>query len=714
MFSTENSSSNPAQSRSEIAPGASAGPRRGADHPGQARIAQNHKTDTGCDSVTTAVRLPIMARPSPRRILLWATTLLACSAPEQPPQPPSPVAVGIEAEPAVTVEDHKAVDPHSFARPHEVQVQHIGLRWKVDFEQRVLDAEATLRVQRRAKDRPLRLDTRDLEIVSVRAGVGTPGSSGTERLAQMSGEGLADVSFQLGEPDPVLGQALEVALPPEADTVRIVYRTRPGATGLQWLDPEQTADGTHPFLYSQAQAIHARSFIPCQDTPGVRVTYDAVIDVDPSLTALMAAKRDDTDAEQGRFSFSMLEPVPAYLIAFAVGRVQFAELGPRSGVWAEPSVLASAASEFADVESMMATAEKLYGPYRWGRYDILVLPPAFPFGGMENPRLTFATPTILAGDRSLVALVAHELAHSWSGNLVTNARWSHLWLNEGFTVYIERRIVEALYGQERAQMEAMLGRQDLEEALEQLGDGDEALVADLAERDPDEGLSDVAYEKGALFLRTLEETYGRERFDAFLMRWFDEHAFESVTTDTFVGFLQHNLLERVEPLPGKSAPDLEAWLHGPGIGPGAPVPQTDAFARVDDALAAFASGSKPAGLDVEAWTPHQWLRFLRGLPADLPPQRLAELDRAFSLTRSGNAEIVAKWLEVSVLRGYRAVDARLEAFLLEVGRRKFLMPLYRSLLEAGRADDARRIYARARDGYHPISQQSLDDLLEQG
>jgi aminopeptidase N len=380
-------------------------------------------------------------------------------------------------------------------------------------------------------------------------------------------------------------------------------------------------------------------------------------------------------------------------------------------VWAEPSVLERARHEFADMEAMLQTAEQLYGPYRWGRYDVLVLPPAFPFGGMENPRLTFATPTILAGDRSLVALVAHELAHSWSGNLVTNATWSDLWLNEGFTVYIERRIVEALYGRERARMEAALGRRDLQAELDEVDAADEALHVDLRGRDPDDGLNDVPYEKGALFLETLERAYGRPTFDPFLHAWFDEHAFTSVTTEQFVGFLQRELLASEKPRPGSEPPKVDDWVYGSGIPEEAPPAGADAFDPVDEAVHAFAAGKPPGALDTDAWTPHHWLHFLRSLPPDLSAKRLAVLDRAFSLTKSGNYEILAQWLEVAVRRGYHRVDQRLEAFLMEVGRRKFLLPLYRSLVESGRAAEARRIYARARPGYHPISRGSVDALL---
>lgn len=608
-------------------------------------------------------------------------------------------------------EDPKRLDPHSFARPDEVRIEHLGLHIEVSFASHRLHAVATVRVRRQHPDAPLVLDTRGLAIESVRVARLGGDHASELRLAEWEPEApWIAADWRLEAAEGALGRPLVIALPDAMDVVRIVYRTSPDASGLQWLEARQTADGAEPFLYSQSQAIHARSWIPCQDTPGVRQTFDALVESDRPLQALMAAEGPEP-RESGRSAFWMPQPIPSYLLALAVGRLEHRVLGPRTAVWAEPSVVAAAAHEFADVESMLQAGEDLYGPYRWGRYDLLVLPPAFPFGGMENPRLTFATPTILAGDRSLVSLVAHELAHSWSGNLVTNATWSDLWLNEGFTVYFERRIVEALYGRERAEMESTLGFQELEQVLRELAPGDQRLKLALEGRDPDDAMTPVAYEKGALFLRMLEETYGRAALDAFLRRWFDEHAFSSVSTDAFLAYLDVHLLDSVPPGPGNSRPDVDAWVFSAGLGPDAPRPQTDAFEGVEQALVRFAHGRPAAEIPAATWVPQQWLRFLRGLPASTSVAQLTDLDRAWRLSQRENAEILAQWLEVAVQHGYRASDPVLERFLLRVGRRKFLMPLYKVLLTSGRAEDARRIYAQARSGYHAIARRSLDELL---
>jgi hypothetical protein len=407
----------------------------------------------------------------------------------------------------------------------------------------------------------------------------------------------------------------------------------------------------------------------------------------------------------------MPQRIPAYLMAIAAGDLDFAPLGPRSGVYAEPALLGRSAHEFADTEKMMEAAERLYGPYRWDRYDVLVLPPSFPFGGMENPRLTFATPTVLAGDRSLVSLIAHELAHSWSGNLVTNATWSDFWLNEGFTTYLERRIDEEVFGPEFAAMEAVLGRQDLEDEIERLEDRDEILHIDLSGRDPDDAATRLPYEKGALFLRSLEELYGRVRFDEFLRGYFDHFAFQSITTAEFVAYLREHLLSR----DGRTAAavPLETWIERPGLPDAAPRPRSAALEEVARIATGWTAGSiRASDVPFDRWRTQQRLQFLRRLASPLPLERMRELDAAFGLTASGNNEVAFQWLLMSIRSGYAAADARLGNFLVSIGRRKYIKPLYEELAKtpAGR-ERAVSIYRQAREGYHPIARTTIDGIL---
>lgn len=600
--------------------------------------------------------------------------------------------------PAQTTAADATRDVHSYANPDQVRVKHVDLSLHVLFDRKVLKGTATLTLERIKSDvGTIQLDTRDLTINRVETSPDNNNFTATQ--------------FQLGKADRILGAPLTVEIPPPANTVRIEYETSPNASGVQWLEPAQTAGKKHPYVFTQSQAIHARSWIPLQDSPGARVTYSATIHTPKELRAVMSAEQDAGGTATGEYHFNMPQAVPPYLIALAAGDIVFKPLGNRTGVYTEPSMLERAAKELADTEKMVEATEKLYGPYRWGRYDILVLPPSFPIGGMENPRLTFATPTILAGDKSLVSLIAHELAHSWSGNLVTNSTWRDFWLNEGFTTYLERRIIEEIYGRPRAEMEAVLARQTLQEELNDLPDADEILHIDLTGRDPDEGFTNVPYEKGALFLRHLEETFGRARFDQFLKGYFDHFAFQSITTTDFVAYLKKNLFEN-NPEPAAKIP-LDEWLHKPGLPAVAPQPQSDAFARVEAQAHEWLDGKLAAAkLVTKAWTTQEWLHFLKFLPAQLTAEQMQELDQSFHLTQIGNAEIAHQWLLLAIRHNYAAADARLKEYLTSIGRQKLIKPLYEELMKtpAGKAR-AEQIYAQARPGYHPIAQTSVDKIV---
>ena len=607
-------------------------------------------------------------------------------------------------------------DAHSYSNPAAVRVRHVDLDWDVLFRDKLLKGTSTLTIERISQTEPLILDTRDLKIEKVETSA--------------NGVSFTPGNFTVGTSDKFLGAPLTIPLPAGATRVRIHYSTSPGASGLQWLEPAQTAGKKDPFMFTQSQAIHARSWIPLQDTPSVRVTYNARVRTPRNLLAVMSAENDARTPRDGDYSFRMRQPIPSYLIALAVGDLQFRSLGPRTGVYAEPSVVVRAARELSDTEKMVVATERLYGPYRWGRYDILVLPPSFPFGGMENPRLTFATPTILAGDKSLVSLVAHELAHSWSGNLVTNSTWRDFWLNEGFTVYLERRIQEAVYGQARAGMEATLGLRDLQEELASLEDRDEILYVDLQGRDPDEGFTEVPYEKGALFLLHLEQTFGRARFDGFLRSYFDHFAFQSITTDQFLSYLKRNLLDKNPTLAARVP--IDEWIYKPGLPASAPKPTSPAFARVEEQAQRWLRGELPAAqIPMARWNTQERLHFLRFIQSAFEPpasaggpagtqlsqteksRLMGDLDRAFNLTRSGNSEVAFQWLMMSIQNQYEPAYSRLEEFLLTVGRRKFVRPLYQELNKTPEGRNrALEIYRRARSTYHPITVTSIDQDLK--
>ncbi len=353
----------------------------------------------------------------------------------------------------------------------------------------------------------------------------------------------------------------------------------------------------------------------------------------------------------------------------------------------------------------------LYGPYRWGRYDVLVAPPGFPMGGMENPRLTFCTPTVIAGDRSLVNLIAHELAHSWSGNLVTNATWNDIWMNEGFTVYFERRITEAMTDKSYVDMLWELGYQDLVAEVDRLGKNspDTWLKLNLKGRDPDECLSDIPYEKGAAFLWLIERNVGRERFDAFLKKYFAEHAFHSITTEAFLKYLRANLIQGDTTLEKKI--DIKAWVYGPGIPDNCPRADSVRFSKVNTERSRFLNGTAASQLQTHAWTTHEWLHFLRNLPESLSLVQMKALDDQFHFTQSGNSEIADLWYTMAVQHRYTPAYPEMEQFLSHVGRQKFLEPVYGALMETGQQAVAKRLYNQYRKNYHPLTQIILDKMI---
>lgn len=590
-------------------------------------------------------------------------------------------------------------DVHSFANPEHMRVKHVDLDIVTDFDAHSIRGTATLKVERTSRERkqPLVLDTRGLKIENVDSSV--------------DGKAFVQADFKLGNADPLLGQALTIQIPEAVQVVRIKYATGPNAAALQWLSPAQTAGKKLSLLFTQSQAIDARSWIPLQDSPGVRITYTARVRTPKDLLAVMSAGNDPAQKRTGDYRFEMTQPIPSYLMALAVGDLEFRKIGARTGVYAEPSVIARAVAEFADMEEFLKACEKLYGPYRWERYDVLVMPPSFPFGGMENPRLTFASPTLLAGDKSLVATLAHELAHSWSGNLVSNATWRDFWLNEGFTVYLERRILEAVYGKARAEAEAMLGRRSLERELALLPKSDQVLHVDLTNRAPVDGLTDVPYEKGALFLRHLEGVYGRDAFDKFLGKYFAHFAFQSITTDQFANYLKEYLLKS-DPTKAAKA-KLDEWLHQPGLPTDSPNPLAASLVRVEKLAMAFASDmTSAANLPGKKWTAQEWIHFLTSLPDDIGKEKLASLDAAFKVTKSENSEVLLPWLLLSIKNRYESAADRLQRFLTEQGRRKFLKPLYEELVKtpAGK-ERAMEIYRKARPTYHPLSVETVDAIV---
>ena len=629
----------------------------------------------------------------------------APTTPTTPTTPTAALAAGASPNPSQ--------DVHSYAVPSQARVTHLALDLTPDFKNKTLSGAAALWITRAAGVTEVVLDDRGLLI---------------EAVYDVEGR---DLPYTIGTDDPVLGAPLRITLPsPVAGgdkthtRITIKYHTRPDAQALQWLTPAQTASLQQPFLFTQGQAILTRTWIPLQDSPGIRFTYEAQITVPKGMSAVMSAE-GKTEGLMGRagavagkvvddkrvFTFEMAQSIPSYLVALAVGDIAFQKLSERTGVYADPTVIAAAAAEFADTEKMVVAAEALYGPYRWGRYDILVLPPSFPYGGMENPRLTFVSPTAIAGDRSLVSLIAHELAHSWSGNLVTNATWSDMWLNEGTTVYFEDRIVEEIYGLAHAHMNQVLGWQDLLSDMEQWGKDSEKskLWRPLPGQDPDEALNGVPYTKGSAFLRSIEGVVGRVRFDAFLKRYFETNKFSSMTTSHFLELVQRDLVKTPDEL---RALHLQAWAYDVGIPPGFVPPTSQLLDKVNADVARMVAGAAPSSVDTKAYTALQLVHLLKNLPRVRSAEQMKAMDQTWACNKSGNSEVLFEWLRLVIANHDLRSLKTLEHYLRHIGRRRLVLPLYEDLAKTPwGAALAARIFTQAKASYHPLTVSSVEEAL---
>ncbi|GHA82827.1 M1 family metallopeptidase [Cognatilysobacter bugurensis] len=628
-------------------------------------------------------------------LCLAAVLAAACSPEAPPPAADAPPAVATSAAPAATT----AVDEHSYAEPDKVRTKDIALVLDVDFAEKQLEGSATYTLEWLDPTHGrLVLDTRDLTIEKV--------------VGERADGKWTDLIYTVDPADDVLGSRLVIAAPDRNKRIRVTYKTSPNASGLQWLEPSMTEGKKQPFMFSQSQQIHARSWVPLQDTPQVRFTYTANVTSPKDTMVLMSADNDPKAPRDGEYTFKMPQPIPSYLLAIAAGDLVFKPISERSGVWAEPAAVDKSVKEFEDTEKMIVANEKLYGPYRWDRYDMLVLPPSFPYGGMENPRLSFITPTVITGDKSLVALIAHELAHSWSGNLVTFSTAKDAWLNEGFTSYVENRIIEELYGKERADMENVIERNELAKEFKEVDPKLQQLaVKPGVLKDPDESSSATVYTKGAWFLQFLEQRFGREVFDPFLKNYFDHFAFQSIPTATFVDYLQKNLIDKH---PGKvTMAEVEKWIYQPGVPEFAPKITSPRFDAVDAARAAWLKdGTLPPKSLTGNWVTQEWVHFIEGMPQTLTVDQLAALDAAYGFTGTRNGEIAQRWYPVAVRSGYTKANEAIVQFLQTIGRRKLIMPTYSELVKTPQGLAlAEATFAKARPGYHPITTGSVESVI---
>ncbi|MDX6190743.1 leukotriene A4 hydrolase C-terminal domain-containing protein [Flavobacterium sp. Fl-318] len=586
-------------------------------------------------------------------------------------------------------------DEHTFSKPDLAVVKHLDLDIKVDFDTQTISGKASWQIDNISKGTEIIFDENTLDITKVTLG-----------------DDEKETKFDLGKEVEFHGKPLHVTIEPNTTKVTIYYTTSKEAIALQWLTPQQTADKKKPFLFSQGESIWSRTWIPCQDSPGVRFTYNAKVTVPKDLLAVMSAINPQQKNDTGVYTFKQDKAIPSYLMAIAVGDLQFQSIDNRTGVYAEPSVLKKAAWEFAELGKMVVAAEKLYGPYRWGRYDVLVLPPSFPYGGMENPNLTFLTPGVIAGDRSLTSLLAHELGHSWSGNLVTNATWDDIWLNEGFTTYVEHRIGEAIFGKKEFEMQNVITRKELTDNVAEYGDTnpDTRLKVSLTGRNPDDGINQIPYVKGYAFLRVIENAVGREKFDVFIKNYFDAHAFKSITTEDFVKYLNENLIKGDKALADKI--QLEDWIYKPGIPANITPVSSPEFDAIDQIQKTWRqTGVK--GLSQKITSTPEKQHFIDNLPTDITPKEMQELDAEFNFTKGGNFIIKRQWFVPSIRYKYTAAYPAIEQFLLTSSRTGSVMMLYKEMAKTPEGKKwAQQIFDKAKSGYHATTIQSVEDLLK--
>ena len=619
--------------------------------------------------------------------------------------------------------DVTALDPHSYANFNEVHTQHLYLELEVNFtNQKIYGVARHTLINRKATKAIFDINGPVIQKVTL-------GPKGKE----------VEADFVIGkmDKDSILGQPLIVTITPSTKYVNIYYQTGDECAALEWSSQEEK---DRPFVYSQGQAILTRSWIPLQDSPNVRITYQAKVTVPKGLMALMSAENPKKTNEQGLYNFSMKQPIPSYLIALTIGKYSYHSYNERCGVYADSEVLPKAAEEFSELPEMMAAAENLYGPYAWGRYDLMVQHPSFPFGGMENPRLTFVSPSIISGDKSLVSVIAHELAHSWSGNLVTNASWNDFWLNEGFTVYLEHRIMEYLKGQEYSNILCEIEFDELNQELKEIKASehpeDARLKLNLTNRNPDDGMTSVAYVKGAYFLKTLEAKIGRTKMDAFLKGYFKKFAFQNITTETFYDYLHSQLLTvqgisfntdewlYLNELPKNmvkiQSKDLDtmrllAKKTNQGENIFAPVKKfkwVEKKYKKKRQLKSFKKVYFTVQLDPKKYNTQMWQTYLRSLDSTLSTSTLNTIDESVGFSHANN-EIRFEWYMVCLKNNHWAIKEGLSEFLRNIGRRKYVLPLFKELLRHPKERNwTAELYRNAKANYHSVTRKSVERLMK--
>ena len=610
-------------------------------------------------------------------------------------------------------------DDHSYSNLKEIKTTHLELELEVNFNNKTIYGVARHTMKNFGSDTAI-FDIKGLQIQKI-----TTGKINHEREAD----------FVIGnmDKDSILGQPLLVSVSPKTKQINIYYQTTKQSEALDWLDSNLTSSKKYPFLYTQGQAILTRTWIPIQDSPSNRITYSAKVKVPNELMAVMSAKNQKKKNNEGIYQFEMSKAIPSYLIALAVGDLKYHAFSKNTGVYCEPELMNASKNEFVDLPKMFNAAEQLYGKYQWDQYDLLVLPYSFPFGGMENPMLTFVNPTVITGDRSMVSVIAHELAHSWSGNLVTNNTWNDFWLNEGFTVYFENRIMEKLYGKEIADILAIIEFQELEDEIDQIRNSehpnDSKLFLDLKNRNPDDGMTDIAYVKGAFFLKTLEEKVGRKQMDSFLKKYFQQFAFRTINSKTFINYLNEQLLSK-----NNIQFNTEEWIYKKGLPKNCLQLSSSRLKKMTEMAEKTNAGEvlfapkitykyyKKKGkrlrrmivtkIERKDYIVQEWQTFIRALNPTIGKRKMKELDQFLGFSTCGNSEIMNEWFVLAIKNDYTEIQPEMEAFLSRIGRRKYLVPIYKALTE--KPENllwAKELFKKVAPNYHTVSRNTIEKVL---
>ncbi|OLN87027.1 Leukotriene A-4 hydrolase-like protein 2, partial [Colletotrichum chlorophyti] len=633
---------------------------------------------------------------------------------------------------------HEVTDINTNCNFKDVVTKHTKLELTIDFDRRILTGQTAIHLEVRIESlSEVILDTSFLAIKEV-SEVSCDGSLAKWTLNPPQDANGSPLRIELGKKYG-LGETLEL---------RLSFETTQETTGLQWFGRSQTDDKRYPFMckfwacldqvianvadleciVSQGEPVHARSMFPCQDTPSVKTTFDIIVHSTLPVVASGIPEHDlifpevEEPLVERTYKFNQTIPISNYLFAVASGNLAGVQVGPKSYVYCAPGDIDACKAEFeADLQAIIKSAESLIFEYPWPLYNLVVLPKSFHLGGMENPVFNFYSATVVSGDRENISVVAHEFAHSYSGNLVTNSRWEDFWLNEGWTVYIERHILRSLRGDEEVELQAIVGWQDLLYNIEAYGGNDSvftSLVLQFDGKRPDDIMSKISYEKGYTFLCYLEQQVGKKQWLKFVPHYFKTFFGSSVSSEQFKSCVLDFFSYDATATSALEAVDWNGWYYKPGAPP-KPVFGSQLYENCLSLAEKWRGLSKdasfePSANNVEGWTVTQLLVFLDLLidsPESIPLRYSEALGDFYGVKSSRNLEVVSRYLRVALRAGDRKVLEQTQDVLAQTGRMKFVKPLFEGLIAVDEKL-ALEVFKKQRDFYHPTCIRLIKGVLE--